>query len=178
MQLVVFLTNRLIAEKTMRIMTLPSANNILPIAKQILSLRSYTYLYMRTQNEDFRLRVFLTLAEEGSFTRTAAVLGITQPGVSQHISELERIYGIRLFNRERGAVSLTKEGREFREYALRIEGAYMDAAVFAEENGRNSESQEHIAVEMVRSLLPILRKMNSGFAEDIERLLTSYQEAQ
>ncbi len=133
---------------------------------------------MRPQNEDFRLRVFLTLAEEGSFTRTAAVLGITQPGVSQHISELERIYGIRLFNRERGAVSLTKEGREFREYALRIEGAYMDAAVFAEENGRNSESQEHIAVEMVRSLLPILRKMNSGFAEDIERLLTSYQEAQ
>ena len=117
---------------------------------------------MRTQNEDFRLRVFLTLAEEGSFTRTAAVLGITQPGVSQHISELERIYGIRLFNRERGAVSLTKEGREFREYALRIEGAYMDAAVFAEESGRNSESQEHIAVEMVRSLLPILRKMNSG----------------
>ena len=103
------------------------------------------------------------------------MLGITQPGVSQHISELERIYGIRLFNRERGAVSLTKEGRE---YALRIEGAYMDAAVFAEESGRNSESQEHIAVEMVRSLLPILRKMNSGFAEDIERLLTSYQEAQ
>lgn len=175
MQLVVFLTNRLIVDKTM---TLPSANNIL-LNRETDSIFAKLYLlYMRTQNEDFRLRVFLTLAEEGSFTRTAAVLGITQPGVSQHISELERIYGIRLFNRERGAVSLTKEGREFREYALRIEGAYMDAAVFAEKSGRNSDSQEHIAVEMVRSLLPILRKMNSGFAEDIERLLTSYQEAQ
>ena len=35
--------NRLIVNKTMRTMALPSANNILPIAKQILSLRSYTY---------------------------------------------------------------------------------------------------------------------------------------
>ena len=129
---------------------------------------------MRTQNEDFRLRVFLTLAEEGSFTRTATVLGITQPGVSQHISELERIYGIRLFNRERGAVSLTKEGREFREYALRIEGAYHDAAAFAENGGKVPDSQEHIAVEIVRSMLPVLRKMNPDFAEDMERLVISY----
>lgn len=129
---------------------------------------------MKTQNEDFRLRVFLTLAEEGSFTRTAAVLGITQPGVSQHISELERVYGLRLFNRERGAVSLTREGREFREYALRIEGAYHDAAAFAENEGKIPEAQENIAVETVRSLLPVLRKMNPGFAEDIERIVTSY----
>ncbi len=130
---------------------------------------------MRTQNEDFRLRVFLTLAEEGSFTRTAAVLGITQPGVSQHISELERIYDLKLFNRERGAVSLTKEGREFREYALRIEGAYHDAAAFAENGGTvASESSERLAMDMVRSMLPVLRKMNPGFAEDIERIVISY----
>ncbi len=129
---------------------------------------------MRTQNEDFRLRVFLTLVEEGSFTRTAAVLGITQPGVSQNISELEKIYGIRLFNRERGAVSLTDEGKEFREYALRIEGAYHDAVAFAEHGGKLSDNSENLAIELVRSLLPALRKMNSAFAEDVERIVVSY----
>ena len=129
---------------------------------------------MGTTNEDFRLRIFLTLAEEGSFTRTAARLGITQPGVSQNISELERAYGLKLFSRERGAVSLTREGKEFREYALRIEGAYHDAATFAENGGAVSGSQEYIAVDMVRALLPVLRRMNPGFAEDVERLLTAY----
>lgn len=125
-----------------------------------------------SNNEDFRLRIFLTLASEGSFTKTAAVLGITQPGVSQNISELERIYGMKFFNRERGSVSLTREGAEFREYALRIQGAYHDAAVFAEKGGsaEPGNSAEN-AVEMVRALLPLLRKMNPPLSVEIEKLL-------
>lgn len=129
---------------------------------------------MGTANEDFRLRIFLTLAEEGNFTRTAARLGITQPGVSQNISELERIYGMKLFSREKGGVTLTEEGREFREYALRIEEAYGDAAAFAENGGAGSENQERLAVDMVRAMLPVLRRMNPEFAGDIGRLLMSY----
>ena len=128
---------------------------------------------MGATNEDFRLRIFLTLAEEGNFTRTAARLGITQPGVSQNISELERIYGMKLFNREKGSVSLTEEGRGFREYALRIEGAYLDAAAFAENGGAVSGNQENLAVEMVRALLPVLRRMNPEFAGDVEKLVCS-----
>lgn len=129
---------------------------------------------MGTTNEDFRLRIFLTLAEEGNFTRTAARLGITQPGVSQNISELERIYGMKLFSREKGGVILTEEGRKFREYALRIEEAYGDAAAFAENGGAESENQERLAVDMVRAMLPVLRRMNPEFAGDIGRLLMSY----
>lgn len=126
---------------------------------------------MGTANEDFRLRIFLTLAEEGNFTRTAARLGITQPGVSQNISELERIYGMKLFNREKGAVSLTEAGRRFREYALRIEGAYRDAAAFAGNGGEVSENPERLAADMLRALLPVLRRMNPGLAGDVERLI-------
>ncbi len=129
---------------------------------------------MGTANEDFRMRIFLTLAEEGNFTRTASRLGITQPGVSQNISELERIYGMKLFNRERGAVSLTEEGRKFREYALRIEGAYRDAAAFAENGGAVSENRERLAVDMLKALLPVLRQMNPELAGDVERLIQSY----
>ncbi len=129
---------------------------------------------MGTTNEDFRLRIFLTLAEEGNFTRTAARLGITQPGVSQNISELERIYGMKLFNREKGSVSLTEKGREFREYALRIEGAYGDAAAFAENGGAVSESKEHLAGDMVRAMLPVLRRMNPELAGEVERVLGAY----
>ena len=36
--------------------------------------------------DDFRLRVFLMVAAEGSFTRAAQHLGITQPAVSQNVA--------------------------------------------------------------------------------------------
>ena len=40
--------------------------------------------------EDFRLRVFITVAEMKSFSKAAEQLRISQPAVSQHVSELER----------------------------------------------------------------------------------------
>jgi len=40
--------------------------------------------------EDFRLKVFMAVAENRSFTKAAAVLRITQPAVSQNIADLKR----------------------------------------------------------------------------------------
>lgn len=70
--------------------------------------------------EDFRLKVFMAVADEGSFTRAARTLGISQPAVSQNISELEKELGTELFLRRKGAVSLTPSGSAFKEYAARI----------------------------------------------------------
>lgn len=70
--------------------------------------------------EDFRIKVFLTVAEEGSFTRAAAKLGVSQPAVSQNISELEKSLGGTVLNRERGKVSLTEKGQLFKGYAEQI----------------------------------------------------------
>lgn len=78
--------------------------------------------------EDFRLRIFLTVAQEGGFTRAASVLGITQPSVSQNIAELERLVGVKLFERQRTEVILTPAGRMFKDYATRIQDSYSQAA--------------------------------------------------
>lgn len=74
--------------------------------------------------EDFRLKIFLTVAEEGGFTRAASVLGITQPSVSQNIAELEKKVGTRLFERLRSDVVLTPAGRIFKDYAESIQAEY------------------------------------------------------
>lgn len=74
--------------------------------------------------EDFRLKVFMTVAELGSFTKAAEMLGVSQPAVSQNIAELEKVSGRRLFDRLPGEVVLTSYGRVFREYAERIIKAY------------------------------------------------------
>ena len=73
-----------------------------------------------TMLEDFRLKVFMAVAGQGSFTRAAAELGVTQPAVSQNIADLERMTGTKLFDRLRGEVVLTPQGHVFMEYAGRI----------------------------------------------------------
>lgn len=70
--------------------------------------------------DDFRLRVFQMVAVEGSFTRTAQHLGVSQPAVSQNIAELEKQVGVTLFDRKRGEVTLTAEGYVFKDYAAKI----------------------------------------------------------
>ena len=74
--------------------------------------------------EDFRLKVFITVAAEGSFTKAASVLNISQPAVSQNVSELERVTGVRLFDRLPGEVKLTEQGRVFLSQADRILADY------------------------------------------------------
>ena len=70
--------------------------------------------------EDFRLQVFMTVAQERSFTKAAAALGVSQPAVSQNVAELEKLSGVKLFERLRGEVALTGEGEVFRRYAEKM----------------------------------------------------------
>ena len=53
---------------------------------------------------------FVTVAREGSFTRAASVLGVTQSALSQAISGLEARLDIRLLTRTTRSVSLTAAG--------------------------------------------------------------------
>ncbi len=46
---------------------------------------------------DFRIQTFLTLYKEMNYRRTAEILNMTQPGVTQHIHFLENHYGVKLF---------------------------------------------------------------------------------
>src|SRR6202042_3768507 len=61
-----------------------------------------------------RLKYFLRIAEEGSISRAAAVLGIAQPALSRQIRLLEEDLGITLFHRTRRGVHLTEEGERLR----------------------------------------------------------------
>ena len=56
------------------------------------------------------LTAFLAVAEEGSFTRAAARLGMSQPALSQIIRRLENRLGLRLLRRTTRSVSPTEAG--------------------------------------------------------------------
>lgn len=61
-----------------------------------------------------RLRYFLRIAEEGSISRAASVLGIAQPALSRHVRLLEEDLGVTLFRRTARGVRLTEEGERLR----------------------------------------------------------------
>jgi DNA-binding transcriptional LysR family regulator len=58
------------------------------------------------------LRIFLVLAEELHFGRTAERLGISQPGVSEAVRILESRLGVKVFDRTSRRVRLTPAGDE------------------------------------------------------------------
>lgn len=66
------------------------------------------------------LRIFITVADLGSMTAAANVLFISQPTVSQAISELETHYGIKLFERLAKRLYITQKGSQLLSYARHI----------------------------------------------------------
>ncbi|MQY17537.1 LysR family transcriptional regulator [Nocardia macrotermitis] len=61
-----------------------------------------------------RLEYFQRVAEEGSISRAATLLGIAQPALSRQIRLLEEDLGITLFHRTRRGVQLTDDGERLR----------------------------------------------------------------
>jgi len=64
-----------------------------------------------------QLEVFLAVAREKSFSRAAKRIHSSQPTLSEHIGELERELGKKLFFRRGREVTVTEAGRVFEQYA-------------------------------------------------------------
>lgn len=62
----------------------------------------------------------LTLAREGSFSKAADVLHISQPSLSQYIKKIEAEIGQPLFDRTNGEVRITDAGQTYIETARQI----------------------------------------------------------
>lgn len=70
--------------------------------------------------DPYKLLIIIKVAELKSFSRAAEQLNTTQSNVSFHISSIENALGIKLFERSRGGVTLTKEGKRFYDEAKNI----------------------------------------------------------
>lgn len=75
---------------------------------------------------DFRLQVFLKVAQHLSYTKAAKELGVSQPAITKHIQELESQYKVQLFAKQNGKITITHCGNIFREYASGIVDKYQE----------------------------------------------------
>ena len=133
---------------------------------------------------DFRLKVFETVARRLNFTRAAEELFITQPAVTRHIKELERLLDARLFKREGRGIALTAEGVRLLVHSRRILKEYETLAEDMS-SGRNTPVSGELSLgassTMSQYVLPPLLalfnrhypeiriRLKSGNTEEIEQ---------
>ena len=133
---------------------------------------------------DFRLKVFETVARRLNFTRAAEELFITQPAVTRHIKELERLLDARLFKREGRGIALTAEGVRLQVHSRRILKEYETLAEDMS-SGRNTPVSGELSLgassTMSQYVLPPLLalfnrhypeiriRLKSGNTEEIEQ---------
>lgn len=67
-----------------------------------------------------QFEVFLAVAKAGSFRAAAEAMHLSQPALSQHVAEMERELGTRLFDRLGRKVALTEAGRVLEDHAHRL----------------------------------------------------------
>ena len=66
------------------------------------------------------MKVFVAVYQTENVTRAAKQLNLTQPVVTRTIQEIEKYYGVCLFERINHRLHTTEAGREFYSYALHI----------------------------------------------------------
>ena len=87
----------------------------------IITFQFFISIFAKITAVELRvLRYFLTVAREGSITKAAGFLNVTQPTLSRQIKELEEELGQQLFIRGSHSVSLTAEGMMLRKRAEEI----------------------------------------------------------
>ena len=121
------------------------------------------------------LSVFLTVADERSFSKAAHRLHRTQPAISQAVKRLEEELGARLFDRSSRTGVLTEAGLLLREHATRLVrmAAEAEAAVRELQQVRRGRVVIGANEAAVHSLLPFVSEFATAHPQvtmDVRRV--------
>jgi len=110
------------------------------------------------QLENFRLKVFRTVAYRLNFRKAAEQLLLTQPAVTLQIQALENDLGVRLFDRTAGRITLTRQGAILRDYANRLAAlvAAAESELGAGETEVSGELSFGVSTTIAQYVLPRL----------------------
>jgi len=133
------------------------------------------------------LEVFAAVAETGQITAAARLLGLTQSAASQHVSTLERAFGLTLIDRRARPIELTAAGVALHRHAARLNAEV--ESLWAEVRRAAASPRPVLRVAMLASiattLTPVLTRLarerfhvgevalNAGLASDHQQLLVN-----
>lgn len=113
------------------------------------------------------LKYFIVVADEENITRASEVLHISQPSLSRQLMQLEDDLGVKLFERGKRKITLTKEGYLLRRRAQEI----LDLTTKAENEIKNNSEmigtiniglQETMAS---KAIIPLIKNFNENYPD-------------
>jgi DNA-binding transcriptional LysR family regulator len=121
------------------------------------------------------LKIFLTVAQERSFSRAAAKVHRTQPAVSQAVRRLEVDLGEQLFDRSSKTGTLTEAGRMLQNYGQRLVRLAEETESAVRElrdlrRGRVLIGANEAAVHTLLPLIARFRQRYPDIATDVRRV--------
>ena len=130
---------------------------------------SYKCFQMNDLPRTQALRCFITVAREGTVSRAAALLHLTQPAVSLQLKGLEESTGLQLFNRTPGGFTLTEAGAALLPLAHRAVSASADFRTTADSLRESLRATLRVGTildpESIR-LGPFVRSLATSLEED------------
>jgi len=113
-----------------------------------------------------QLKMLIKVAEQGSLKGASEVLFKTQPAISQGIKQLEAQLGLQLFSRQGYRLSLTDNGKQIYQHALRLHNEAMQIKNLATFLTAGNEAIVTIAIEAsydLQRILPVLEMTQNEF---------------
>lgn len=113
------------------------------------------------------LKYFIVVAEEENITKASEVLHLSQPALSRQLMQLEEELGVKLFERGKRKISLTREGYLLRRRAQEI----LDLTLKAENEIKNNSEmigtiniglQETMASQ---AIIPLIKMFNKKYPD-------------
>ena len=104
------------------------------------------------------MRIFQKIYETQSETRAAEALHMTQPAVTRALQELEKYYGLRLFERLNRRLTVTEAGRRMYDYALHLTETFDTMEKSLRDWERQGVLRVGASVSLGCSLLPQLAR--------------------
>ena len=112
------------------------------------------------------IKTFIAVCEAGSVTKAAELLHVAQPSVSQSISEMEKHYGVILFERINQRLILTGSGRALLQKAKEAAASFDEFEAVASDTQADPSVRVGATLSVGRVFIPVfLTKLNKRFPE-------------
>ncbi len=111
----------------------------------------------------FQLRAFDAVAREGSFTRAAERLCISQPAVTGHVKALEEHYQVTLFRRTARRIELTEEGSRLVAITRTLFALEEEAEALLDANRQLVSGRLEVAADGPHLVMPMLARLRASY---------------
>lgn len=114
--------------------------------------------------DTYLFKTFIAVAKNESVTKASEEVYLTQPAVTKQIKALERMYGIKLFERKNKKFVLTDKGAILLDYAYRIVNLYDESINIVNEIGGELRGTLKVAANLTLGIY-VLPESIKGFRD-------------